>query len=197
MLCLIDSGQLVRGLLIGLVSTTIFLFFCSVCFSQKVLDRTSSPEIPQLGEYWQVTQAIHQVPQETSDLAGWRIGEPTGDLDKWYKPNDLGMADPRYALVILSVKRANQMPLSQVEVSGRLIMPSGKVFAFEKGIYSIDSRVLKFTTVWRDGVIFDGKAQFFGWQSSADESYRKGRLSLLASSQAGSSISVEFPIEYR
>lgn len=192
-----NDGKVRGGFLRSVVTALFCLAFCSFSLSQDLEDRPGIVDSLRLGEYWQVTSAIHQMPQETNDLSSWRVGEPTGDLDKWYKPDDFGKVDPTYGLVLLAADSVGPKPFTQYVVKGRLVMPSGKVFAFEKGVYDVRSMVLKFTTARRDGLIFDGEAQFLARPKVVEKSCSNGQLKLLASSEKGGFTSVEFPIKHR
>lgn len=82
----------------------------------------------------------------------------------------------------------------RIDVAGKMISPTGKVFDLVQATYDIPERKLKFCTVDREGVGYKGEIQFLPPAVFANRRFRAGTVKLKASGKTLGIVSLEFPI---
>ncbi len=120
--------------------------------------------LPQLGGFEERSNSIIKW-EPPKGGHGLRWGKGRIVDDEWWTPQGLDVVHPTYKLFLFSVKPDGtpEGKCAQVaEIEGQLITPLGKVFRFEQVTFDRKTLLLKFTTVRRDQLSYQGEFQFFG-----------------------------------
>ena len=124
------------------------------------------------GTFGQVTNVTYKLLPEYEEI----FFNKDSDLrDKRWTLDPLDEVNPTYKFLLEKTEiprdKKCDVPFA---VSGELVAPTGKLFDFKLATYSIVSRKLMFTTIERDGIIYEGDIQFFPAPVEVGDRYKEG-----------------------
>lgn len=175
----------------------IFLLIIAICSggiaqSNSVKDIDKCGRQP-LGLFRQVTGASWERAAGVEEA--FVIDKKSDTKDNRWTLAELDEIDPTYKFFVdqKTSKFTGAKCGDTIEVVGKLIAPTGKLFDFKRAIYDKISLKLKFTTVERDGVTYDVEVQFYDRSVFVDGTYQVGIVKLKASSKTLGTVLMEFP----
>jgi hypothetical protein len=146
-----------------------------------------------LGLFRQITGASIEITEGVNET--YEVIEESEIREKRWKPSILDEIDPAYKFYLIRnpVYAGKENCGATMEVVGKLISPTGKLFDFKEATYDIFSRKLKFTTVERDGLTYKVEATFYAKPMLVKGMYQDGNIKLKAYDKNLGSVLMEFP----
>lgn len=146
-----------------------------------------------LGAFRQVTGS--SLEQYNSTPNGLIFDSKSDRRDDRWPLGQLDEVDPAYKIYLIrNPSFAGKSCGPTMKVLGKLISPTGKLLEFKQAIYDFRSHKLTFTTIERDGIIFDAEIQFFRTPVSVNNMYHEGTLKLKATGKSLGTVSIESPL---
>jgi hypothetical protein len=135
-----------------------------------------------LGMFRQVTGSIWSPPKGFRET--FVIDEKAYlDADHW-PLSELDEVDPSFKLYLMRTpSRLSSAECRQpIEVFGKLISPTGNVYNFRSATYDTSLRILKFSTIEKKGVTYNGEFEFYVSAKDVNGISESGTAKLSASS---------------
>lgn len=148
---------------------------------------------PPFGTYGQLTSASYDLSEE---FFGLSFTKESDLRENRWTLDALDEVDPTYKFLLLrdDSASANEKCSDTIVVAGKLVSPIGKLFEFKQATYSFTPRRLIFTTVERDGIVYEGAIQFFPKPVLVSGIFQVGTAKLKASGRALGTVTLEFTI---
>ena len=146
-----------------------------------------------LGLFRQITGSTLKLsPKYNNDLV---FTKESDVQDNRWTLDPLDEVDPAYKFeLIRNPSNSNKEKCGPiVDVVGKLISPTGKLFGFKEATYDIVSRKLNFITVERDGITYEVEAQFYPEYKFVNGTFEKGTVKLKASGDSLGTVLIVFP----
>ena len=151
-------------------------------------------EKPPLGLFSQAPKALLY---PTKELYGPKPMKRSDLRDGRWTLSPLDEVDPLYKFLFSAggTPEARGKCSDVVEISGKLLSPTGKLFALKDATYDRRSRKLLFVTIERDGIKYDAEIEFYPTAGfSIDGFSPEGTVTLKASGRSFGSARLVFPI---
>lgn len=190
---LIDTDVIYFPFLIALL---IFFSGFTLAQSGERIESNASCRLPDLGGYVEISNSNIKWERPKGGV-GPRWGKGRISDDEWWTPKGVDLVDPVYNLYLFAV-RPDGMPEGKcatvVAIEGQLITPSGKVFRFEQATFDREILLLKFTTIRRDQLRYQGEFQFFSKPFLlATNGFQAGNVTLMAEAPDMGVVTLTFP----
>ncbi|MBX7061532.1 MAG: hypothetical protein K1X52_07720 [Pyrinomonadaceae bacterium] len=163
----------VGSLLRGAFSLAVIFVICQSGVAQEPASGYACKGQP-LGVFRQITGARYDLSPEY-DSAQWPNQESDLREGRWTL-DPLDRVDPAYKISLYRdpTFTADSRCTTILKVVGKLISPQGLIFAFDSATYDFSVRKLKFRTIERNGVVFEGEIQFFPKPQFVKGGYESG-----------------------
>ena len=185
---------------LSLVALLILLSGFSLAQSGEVTTKLEiNCRLPESGEFIEIPDVKWEAPKGVY-RTGWRItSAKTEKDDEWWTPTGVDIVVPIYKLFLYR-KKPDGMPEGKcanvAKIEGLVINPLGKVFRFEQAAFDRRTLLLKFTTVRRDKLRYQGEFQFFAEPEQIRGGiFQAGNMSLKADSPDLGVVSFTFPVK--
>lgn len=185
-------NQLVR---FGFFVLFLSLSICTCGLAQTMQDHSKDKCKQQpIGLFGQVTGASLKLSAEYNNGIHF-MNEADLRENRWTL-NALDEVDPTYKFLLLrnDADSIKEKCSDTIVVTGKLASPSGKLFDFKQATYSFTSRKLIFTTVERDGIVYEVEIQFFPEPVHVGGYFQHGFAKLKATGRSLGTVTMEFPI---
>jgi hypothetical protein len=181
------ARQILRVLLL-----TLIIYSCGIAQSDSVEKNNYDCEQQPLGLFREITGSTMKLSSEYNN-AIFLNKESDLQENRW-TPDPLDEVDPAYQFYLIRNPSgpAREKCGATMEVVGKLISPMGKLFDFKQATYDIPSRKLKFTTIERDGITYEGEIQFNAESKFVKGIFEKGVMNLKASGKSLGIVTMEF-----
>ncbi|MFN0277497.1 MAG: hypothetical protein ACKVRN_02730 [Pyrinomonadaceae bacterium] len=180
----------------------ISIFFLVVIISSEGIaqsnpiaaDKSSDCPRISLGVFRQMTGSTGELVPEYFDNTLMIDNDSYLSEDRW-PLFPLDEVDPAYQFYLtlgpseIGKKRCGET----MEIVGKLITPTGKIFKFRQATYHIFERKLKIITLQRDGISFEVEMQFFAKPLFVKRIFQDGTLKIKATGKFLGTISIESP----
>ncbi len=146
-------------------------------------------ELP-LGLYGQITNAQIDLAKGYYDP---KIMKEADLKENRWTLDPLDEVDPTYRFLLLRSEAALERKCGDtIAVVGKLASPVGKLFEFREASYNFASRKLRFTTVEREGLVYEAEMQFYPAPVRVGGHYEEGTVKLTATGKELGTVKMEF-----
>lgn len=181
------------GLLLLSIAFTINPMVSAQSDSRKAGDKYKCNLQP-LGQFRQITGASVALSRDYVET--YEVIQESDIAENRWKLGALDEVDPAYQIYLVRNPKysGKENCDALMDVVGKLIAPTGKVFDLERSTYDVPNRKLKFSTVERDRIKYDGEAQYYGNSKFVKgEEYHIGYTKLKATIKDVGVVLIEFP----
>lgn len=150
-----------------------------------------------LGVYRQITGAKLKLSPYFNNNPSLFTSDADFKAGRWTL-NPLDEVDPAYRIVLVRNTDVAEQETSQTDCHpiGKLVSPTGKLFAFKNAEFNAALRELKFMTIERDGLTYVGKLIFYPQSRPVSGTYEVGTASVTASGKTLGTVEIDFSFTY-